>query len=438
MRALAMATVSAVLSTSLLACGGASRPVQNPGPRVVRGSHTVDIYSSLPLEGAARRGATAVMQGIELGLAQAHFRAGRFRIRYVPLDDGTASAGGWDATRTAINARRAASDPRAVYYIGEFNSGASEISIPILNQVGLPQVSPTTQYGGLTTIQPGDAAGEPQKYYPTQKRTYLQLMPRDTVQAQAILGVMRHDGCRRVALADDRGLDGTALAQQVQLAHTRYGITVTSAIAVSSGSAGSTYVRALRSQSPDCFLFAGASPAAAARVTDTVLAALPRVRVYGGVESCTGTYGTAVRRGLPPIPPPVPSAPSAIAPPSTKSTPPNPALPEIQCLSVPSLKSEPGGSAFLTAYRAKFGSPAGPLAVYGYETVELALDTISGLDWLGNDKSALLAALFATRERPSLLGSFGFDANGNTTLRTFGLYQIGRRGRLEFERTVSG
>jgi len=30
-----------------------------------------------------------------------------------------------------------ASDSKAVYYIGEFNSGASEVSIPILNEAGI-------------------------------------------------------------------------------------------------------------------------------------------------------------------------------------------------------------------------------------------------------------------------------------------------------------
>ena len=36
-------------------------------------------------------------------------------------------------------------------YIGEFNSGASKISIPILNRAGIPQISPANTYNGLTT-----------------------------------------------------------------------------------------------------------------------------------------------------------------------------------------------------------------------------------------------------------------------------------------------
>ena len=44
--------------------------------------------------------------------------------------------------QTAQNARKAAQDDKAVAYIGEFNSGASAISIPILNEAGIPQISP--------------------------------------------------------------------------------------------------------------------------------------------------------------------------------------------------------------------------------------------------------------------------------------------------------
>ena len=74
-------------------------------------------------------------------------------VNYTSLDDSTAAAGEWDPTQTAADARKAATDPKTVYYIGEFNSGASEVSIPILNQAGIPQVSPANTYVGLTSDQ---------------------------------------------------------------------------------------------------------------------------------------------------------------------------------------------------------------------------------------------------------------------------------------------
>ena len=98
-----------------------------------------------------------MVNGMKLALAQANNKAGQWTVNYQSLDDSTAAAGKWDPGQTAANARKVATDPKAVYYIGEFNSGASEVSIPILNQAGLPQVSPANTYVGLTTNFPRPA-----------------------------------------------------------------------------------------------------------------------------------------------------------------------------------------------------------------------------------------------------------------------------------------
>ena len=83
----------------------------------------------------------------------------------------------YDLNVCQANARKAATDPKAVYMVGPFNSGCAEVEIPITNQGGLAQVSPANTYPGLTTNDPGTAPGEPQKYYPTGKRTYLRIVP---------------------------------------------------------------------------------------------------------------------------------------------------------------------------------------------------------------------------------------------------------------------
>ena len=64
--------------------------------------------------------------------------------------------------------------------------------------------------------------------------------------------------------------------------------------------------------------------------------------------------------------------------------------------------------------------------------MKLGLDTIKSLGAQGNSKSAVLKALFATTARQSVLGVYGFDKNGDTTLKSYGLYKVGfqRRARL--------
>ena len=83
----------------------------------------VDIYSSLPLQGASTAQTDPLVNGIKLALSQAGGKAGQCTVNYTSLDDSTAAAGEWDPGQTAANARKAATDPKTVYYIGEFNSG---------------------------------------------------------------------------------------------------------------------------------------------------------------------------------------------------------------------------------------------------------------------------------------------------------------------------
>src|SRR5687768_8576887 len=89
------------------------------------GGGTVNVYSSLPLQGASRPQTTAMVQGIRLALKQAGNKAGDINVKYQSLDDSTAQAGTWTPEATSANARKVAQDKNAGAYIGEFNSGAS-------------------------------------------------------------------------------------------------------------------------------------------------------------------------------------------------------------------------------------------------------------------------------------------------------------------------
>src|SRR2546429_184211 len=181
--------IAALATVALAAAACSSSPSSSPSSGGSAG--TIDIYSSLPLQGASSAQTGPMVNGIKLALSQAGNKAGQWTVNYQSLDDSTAAAGKWDPGQTAADARKAASDPKAVYYIGEFNSGASQVSIPILNQAGIPQVSPANTYVGLTTGLSGSAPGEPQKFYPSGKRTYLRIVPIDSIQAAAGLLAMK-------------------------------------------------------------------------------------------------------------------------------------------------------------------------------------------------------------------------------------------------------
>ncbi len=405
---LGMVGLLVVAATGVAACGSSGSSSSN--------SNTVDVYSSLPLQGASSAQTTPMVNGIRLALAQANNKAGTFTVNYQSLDDSTAQAGKWDPVPVSANARKAAQDSRAVYYIGEFNSGASKLAIPILNQTGLAEVSPANTYVGLTTSEPGSAPGEPQKYYPTGKRNYLRIVPRDKIQAAAILKTMQSDGCKKAAVANDKDTYGQGLAALLELQKSSYGIAITSNTGIDPKQPNfRTYAQTIKSEGADCFVFSGIVANGGVQITKDVAAALPNAKIYGPDGMCTNTWTNPAKGGVP------------------LSIDKN-----IQCtVATLDLNAYPGGKTFLAAYKAKYGgSSPDPYAIYGYEAMKLGLDTIAGLGTKGNDKAAVLAGLFATKNRASVLGNYGFDANGDTTLTAYGLYKVGADGNPLFEKTV--
>jgi branched-chain amino acid transport system substrate-binding protein len=381
------------------------------------GSSTIDIYSSLPLQGPVTKQTDPLVNGIKLALSQAGNKAGKFTVNYTSLDDSTATSAATtcDVNQSAANARKAATDSKAVYYIGEFNSGCSKVTIPILNQAGLPQVSPANTYVGLTTNEPGSAPGEPQKYYPTGKRTYLRLVPRDSIQAQAGDIAMKQEGCSRIAVVDDKTAYGAGLAQQVASHASKNGLTVAGTAHLDPTSPNfRSYASSVKGQGANC-VYTGFNPTGEVELIKDITGAIPKAKVFGGDGTCS----------------------EAITNPSQGGIPKSLASQFFCTVATLDLTAYPGGRSFLAAYKAKYGvSNPDPYAIYGYEVMKLGLDTISSLGSKGNDKASILSALFALKARNSVLGTYGFDSNGDTTLTKYGFYGVGPDGNPKFLKAV--
>ncbi|HYZ30436.1 MAG TPA: hypothetical protein VE570_15340, partial [Thermoleophilaceae bacterium] len=134
-----------VAVSALGACGGSDNNGGGGGSSSGGGggSKAVKIVTSLPFDATDRKQTEDVVKGEKLALKQINNKVGSCTISFEQMDDSTAQAGQWDPGQTSTNARKAAQDKSIVGYIGEFNSGASAISIPITNQAGLMQISPS-------------------------------------------------------------------------------------------------------------------------------------------------------------------------------------------------------------------------------------------------------------------------------------------------------
>jgi len=375
---------------------------------------TVNIYSSLPLQGASKDQTAALVQGIKLALKQADNKAGNITVKYESLDDSTAQAGNWDPDATSENARKAAQDEKAVAYIGEFNSGASAISMPILNEVGLAQVSPANTAVGLTTNEPGADKGEPDKYYPSGERHYLRIVPKDTIQGAALATVMKEDGCTKVAIANDKEVYGVGLGRNVEnsLKDQSVGLAFNEGIDPKASNFRSLASRA-KGEGVDCFVFSGVTANGAVQIYKDFSAAIPDAKLYGPDGVAESGFADPKKGGIPT------------------------SVGDKVKLSVATLNPEsypPEGQEFFKQFTAEYVEDnPDPYAIYGYEAGRLVLDAIQRAG--STEKQDVLKALFDTKDRESVLGTYSIDENGDTTLTDYGIYTV-EAGELKFDKTV--
>src|SRR5215210_4351235 len=289
-----------VFALGVSACGSDDEGGGGGGgsSEVIKGN-SLTIYSSLPLQGTSKGQSEAVISGEKLALKQAGSKVGKFNLKYVSLDDSTAqNPGTADEGQTAQNARKAVQDKTTIFYLGEFNSGGSKVSIPILNKAGIPQISPSNTYVGLTVAQPpGTEPGEPQKYYPTKTRTYARVVPKDDIQGAALVATMKEDGCKSVHIFNDKTTYGAGLGKNIESAAKEAGLTV-------EGNDGTdknapNYRSLAAKVKADCFVGSGVTGENYVQVFKDVAAACPNAKLYGPDGVAEEAFTNPKKGGIP-------------------------------------------------------------------------------------------------------------------------------------------
>jgi branched-chain amino acid transport system substrate-binding protein len=398
------------LALGVAACGGDDNDKSSGGGGGGGGRTALTIYSSLPLQGDSRPQSTDVVNGEKLALEEAGGKVGKFTIKYVSLDDATAAAGKWDPGQTSADARKAAQDPSTIVYLGEFNSGASAISIPILNESNTLQISPSNTYVGLTRAEGADK-GEPDKYYPAGKRTYGRVVPADHIQAAAQVTYQKDQGCKKTYILNDKEVYGKGIAVQVESIGKAQGLAIAGNDGIDTKAANfRSLATKVKSSGADCMFFGGITQNKGVQVFKDVHAANPTMKLFGpdGVaeSAFSEKLGSDVEK-------------------QTYIT--NPTLdPKLY---------PPAAQDFFAKFKEKFGNDPQPYAIYGYEAMKVALLAIQNAGDKGNDKQAVIDAFFKIKDRDSVLGKYSIDENGDTTLSDYGADRV-EGGKLVFDKVI--
>jgi branched-chain amino acid transport system substrate-binding protein len=402
----ASAGVVAAVALVLAGCGGGGS--DDGGPQ--SGSRTVTIYSSMPLHGPERESSQDMVNAIKLALQEAGGKAGSLSVTYVSLDSSTREDKTWTSDRVLENARTAVRDINTIAYIGDRDSAATALSLPLTNEGDVLQVSPTSAYDGLTRAG-GVRTGEPERFYPSGKRTFGRVVPADHVQASALVGYMKTDGVRTLAMLGDRELDGGGLADQVSKAAAAQGITVIDKGRIDARKRNlSGHAADIAATGADAFLFAGDSATGAARIVEAVAAAAPGMQLFGPAAIADKSFISALS-----------------APVQRRMRITTPTLP-------PRLLTA-SARAFRARFSAAFGRAPAPEALFAYEAANAIVASIRTAGAKGNERGAVIRAFHEIRDRKSVLGTYSIDRNGDTSLSTFAGNRL-RRSRLVLDKVL--
>jgi branched-chain amino acid transport system substrate-binding protein len=401
-----LAVALAVPVLGAAGCGG----VSISGASSATGNQLA-IYSSLPLQGPSGPISQQIVGGEKLALSEAGGRVGPFKMSYVSMDDSNASTGEWNPGVTATNAKTAAQDPSTIAYLGDYNSGASAVSLPLINAAGILQVSPASPYVGLTSsLDAGQ--DEPERFYPSGRRTFGRLQPGDPAQAEAQVALMRTLGVKRLYVLDDQGPFEVPLAQLVASGAQRAGIAVAGndSLDMTATTSFSGEVAKVGESGAQAVFFAGGTGASTVALWRALHSAVPKLLLLGSSDMVNPSFASAIGQAAA----------------STYLT--TPILPS---------RSYPRAAArVLEAYRERFGSGGGPYALYGYEAMSVALLAVREAGARGNDRQTVINRFFAIRDRESVLGRYSMQADGESTSSRYGVDRV-ENGRAVFYRVLS-
>jgi branched-chain amino acid transport system substrate-binding protein len=407
----------------------------------VPGDH-LTIYSSLPLQGPLAAVSAQIVNGEKLALAQTRGRVGRFRIYYQSLDDVNPKTGEWAPGETATDAKYAAQDSTTIAYLGDFSSEATAISLPIVNAAGALQVSPTSPYVGLTSSLDANQ-DEPERFYPTGKRTFARIMPADPVQAAAQVELMRSLRVGRVYVMQDEDPFDLPLAAILSEDAKHAGVQVVgeSTLDTTASTEFAGEAKKVAESGAQAVFFSGMPNAGAVALWQQLHAADPHLRLLGSSTLAEGFTAGAPATDRGPGPSGAPGANRTGGGAETAAAERSfaariGAAGASTYLGSPMLPVSlypPAAQDVLGEYRSQFHEAGSAYALYGYETMNAVLLAIRRAGRHGNDRQSVIDKFFRIRDRESVLGNYSIDADGDSTLARYGFDRVSG-GRLVFFR----
>jgi branched-chain amino acid transport system substrate-binding protein len=419
----AIAAVVAAVAAVILLVGVRDRVGARPPARPVvasacspvtyagNGRPSALIVLSTLLQGSFADHGIQAAQSVKLVLANRHWRAGPHTIGVQVCDEVPYGSESSDPRTCDRNARALAANRAVLGVIGPWSSSCAAM-LSILNRAPGPvaMVSASATYVGLTRAGPGVVAGDPARYRPSGRRNFARVVPSDDVQGAAGVLYARRLGTRRMFVLHDDGVFGRGLAADVQAAAPRAGIALAGAAAWRPSARDyQALAQRVRRAHADVVYLAGIATNHGARLIVDLRRELGARYPIIAPDGFANPGYLIERAG---------SAAEGVV---------------FTIATLPSNKLAPTGRRFATDFERRFGAAPCCFAVQAAQAAEILLDAIAASD---GSRTAVTRNVLRARVRNGQLGSFRFDAAGDTTGNTIGVYRItGGRGRFQMALT---
>jgi branched-chain amino acid transport system substrate-binding protein len=377
---------------ALAGCGGSGNSSDGP---------IVKLVSSMPRTGSAKGQTDTIANGIQLAIDEFDHTVAGMKIVYEDWDDATAAKGSWTAELESANAKKAILDEDVMAYIGPYNSQAAGVSMPILNEAGLVQISPAVTWIGLTKKNDIGPADEPGKYRPTNRITFGRVCPTDETQGPMAADFAKSDlKAKSVYILNDREMYGQGVSGLFKKRCEKIGIQILGEEGIdASQNEFSALMGKIKGKNPDVIYFGGTTQSKGGQIAKDMRAAgitCPLIVPDGcyelsfiesaGEENLKNCYATM--GGL-----------------------------DWVALTGPGLE-------FVKKYQAKYKKDPEAYAIYGYEAAKVILAAIKLVG--KKDREAILkTTLDPNREfSEGALGKWNFDEDGDISLQNFTISKI--------------
>jgi branched-chain amino acid transport system substrate-binding protein len=375
-------------------------PASSCGP-IQNGSGQILVASDLPLQSSGRTQTLQMGRAIKFVFAQHGWKAGKYSLAYQACDDSTAQAGKWDSGKCSANANSYAQNQSVGAVIGTFNSGCSEIIVPVLNRAAngpVAMVSPANTYVGLTHPGPGTSAGEPGKYYPTNKRNYARVVAADDFQGAADAILARSLGVKKLFILNDKEAYGLGVATNFKNASVKLGTKIVGFTAWD-GKASSYEALAvkIKASGAQAVFLGGLVCENGGKLIKDLKAGLPssvKIMLPDGftpVSAVVQGAGTAAE-GV-----------------------------TVSVAGLPNEALKGAGQKFIKDFTKADHRPPDPYSVYAAQAAEVVVAAIAASN---GTRADITKQLFKTNLKGSILGDMSFNANGDVTKNPVTIYKV--------------